>query len=414
MNIQMMVQNRRLTQQVRAAAQKPQPDAFQQKLLAFREQNHFDRLQLHTQEEPEEPDKADKTDKTDLKAVLCSMQLYDGWDEDLTAQQVLDKLNTNLEKIGEAALASRLKPQEVMEHLAAQRTVYRRLLLAKGSGEQAEAADKIVELHTRLYAEGLSKSVGGFYEKQGIQGTLEKLYQSVVAGVQALAGAYERFANSDVIDMDALAGDAHTNSLSLSNELRKAFVQHGEAVQQTGGSGRYSLQEIGDLHRLARFSYFFGQTGTIKVRGEEELGVHLGTAYVEAIALSSATALDKQHQLAFLKKISQQMDGYLDRVDELLADPPQGKTAGALNRDAVQDVINWMYSAYDTTKSVQKAIRAGKEFGVAAYLSRAAAPDAGAQNHASEKWKETVQEMLKRAKPGSRLYRAGFQYQRRV
>ena len=417
MNVDNIVRNRYLSWQVQSEAKKApnnhqKPDVFQQKLQSFRQENLFDRIS--PKKKAEKSEDADQKKTTERDSALYSMQLYDAWDENLTAEEALEKLDSNLEKIGDNALSSRLSPQEVIEHIAAQRAIYGRFLSSKGTEEQMAELDNLIVKHTEQYAKGLSESVGGFFEKHGIKDEKEKIYLSVVDGVQRMTTAYEKFSGSSAIDLNALVEKSMSSKQSLSNELRKAFAENNLDAQQQPAKGRYTLQEMSDLHKLARFSYFFGQTGTIKIQGEEELGVRLGTAYIKAFDLIKHSCVDKDHESAFMNAITKQMDSYMDKVDELLVDAQKTNTGVArgdnktnpLNRDAVQEIVNWMYSYYDTTKSIEKGIAAGKEFAVAAYLSRASSHINDDHNSVTENWKKVVRDTMETAKPGTILYRA--------
>lgn len=302
-------------------------------------------------------------------AALCGGDLEALRRDGLPDTVDLEKLERELTEItGHDFMKSTADIGQVLEELASRFAVVKaRIEKEPEDGEKGvrlQALTDLMERQTQRLAENFADSVGGFYEKHGLDGERDKIYQSVLENAHSLYHEYDAFAKSSGIYRNVPAEDAWLQNCDqyMASELRGAYVRTGVLSMPSLNSDMIpvkSLSAASDLARAASRCIDGGAAGTVS---EEEMGVRLGTMALTGYSLVESSKALQYHKQAILDAFGTHMETLLDESDRLLSKKAEtgGKAAyPPLERAAVASIAETMIGTYRVTGSMERGLEAG-------------------------------------------------------
>lgn len=244
------------------------------------------------------------------------------------------------------------------------------------SGEKSgrlQALADLLERQTARFAGNFADSVGAFYEKHGLDGERDRMYDSVRENVRAMYEDYGTFIKNSggygmIPEEDGWLRDCDEY---MASELRRVLITGGTVyVSASVKAGTLSTETLSAAADLAKRAAFALEGGTAGPVSEEELGVRLGTMALEGYGLAEASGASLRHKEAVLTAFGARMDELLDESDRLLA--AKRKTGGSasyppLDRTVVASLVETMVGTYRVTADAGRALRAGVQRGYKLY-----------------------------------------------
>lgn len=366
-------------------------ETFDERLQRFRDDIEADRVTV-------KEENVIVSQKSNTAATFAlSQSLFTQWDSSLPAEEQLQKLDSNLSKIADYSFSSSVDVEEVLEHLASQYSVFKKQLTDAGSTEHLETLDAIMQKNVDSYAKGFSEQVGGFFEKNGMPGEQERMYQVIGEHVKLLSDAYDGFLAADNKLFDGLIKRSNEKNLSISSELRRLYQKDGGG-ESIGAGIAYTVDTLSSAAQLAKDAQKILSDGDFGAVSEEELGVRLGEIAVIGLDNIEKSEAPPQFKNAFYTAIRSHIDTEIEKSDQLLKEK-SSRTSDQrrytpLDRSAVDAVIQSVIDSYNHSGSVKDAVSVGKEFGMHLFFGKKASQDGVARYEKSDFFDEKRSEML--------------------
>ena len=262
---------------------------------------------------------------------------------------------------------------------------------------QAKQLKKLNEMYQNALgkiADGYSGIVGSFLEQNGVSGEKEKIYSSIVSGVESKIEEYRK-ALSNNAALESLKGtpdqwmlddDAYVASVLRENAGRSTNVQAKVA------DAPYTLSDLDALGQYASALSAMEKPNNTNIytMDEARIGLDFSMLAMKTDALRNSGKISNTMAGLLQKTMDGFMQSFLDRLDgQLRANRNAGTAVGdkagfaALNRNTVWDVYNQTMQQYRSDGDAMQALIKGAEYGA----SKASAQSAGGayryQNNAS-------------------------------
>lgn len=301
-------------------------------------------------------------------AALCGGDLEALRRDGLPETVDLEKLEQELTEItGHDFMKSTADIGQALEELASRFAVVKaRIEKEPEDGEKGgrlQALTDLMERQTQRLAENFADSIGGFYEKHGLDGERDKMYQSVLENARSLYKEYDAFAKRGNYG-NVPAEDAWLRNCDeyMASELRSAYVQTGVLSMPSLNRDMIPMQSLSAASDLAKAASRCIDGGAAGTASEEELGVRLGTMALTGYRLAESSKALQYHKQAILDAFGTRMETLLDESDRLLSKKAEtgGKEAyPPLDRAAVASIAETMIGTYRVTGSVDRGLQAG-------------------------------------------------------
>ena len=188
-----------------------------------------------------------------------------------------------------------------------------------------------------------ARTVGGFLEQNGVSGETEKIYDSVIQGIQNMTEAY-RAALSDNKQLSALQGTPDAWLLQDDAYIASA-LRGGANVSAYEIPAAYSMKDLSVLGQFTSELASVERSGGLYSMDEERLGLDFAMLSMKTDALQQSGNVSENMSATIRKAAQGYMDAFLNRMDGRLTKARgAGQAAGdfkgfaALDRDAVQSV----------------------------------------------------------------------------
>lgn len=280
----------------------------------------------------------------------------------------LEKLERELTEItGHDFMKSTADIGQVLEEMASRFAVVKARIEREPEdgqkGGRLQTLTDLMERQTQRLAENFADSVGGFYEKHGLDGERDKMYQSVLENAHSLYKEYDAFAKKGNYG-NVPAEDAWLRNCDeyMASELRSAYVRGDVCCVSSLKSGTIHTKDLSaasDLAKAASHCIDGGAAGSVS---EEELGVRLGTMALTGYNVVESSKALQYHKQAVLDAFGTRMETLLDESDRLLSKKAEtgGKAAyPPLDRAAVASIAETMIGTYRVTGSMERGLEAG-------------------------------------------------------
>lgn len=262
---------------------------------------------------------------------------------------------------------------------------------------QAEQLKKLDEMYRSALSEiadGYSGIVGSFLEKNGASGEKNKIYSSIVSGVESKIEEYRK-GLSDNAALESLKGTLDQWMLDddayVASVLRKS-VGGSATVQDKAADAPYTLSDLNVLGQYASAlsSMEKPNNTNIYTMDEARIGLDFSMLAMKTDALRNSGKISDAMSGLLQKTMDGFMQSFLDRLDgQLSANRNVGAAVGdkagfaALDRNTVWDVYNQTMQQYRGNGDAMQALIKGAEYGA----SKASAQTVGGayryQNNAS-------------------------------
>lgn len=387
-------------------------ESFDEKLRNFRhdiKSSSF--LKSKANNEPQKMDKA--------ATFAPNQNLFMQWDDTLSVDEQLEKLNKNLSKLDSYSYSSGITVVEAMEHFASQYSIYNEYIKKNGSTEQKEKFEQMMNRHVDNFAKSFSEQVGGFFEKNGLTGEQQRVYESVRGRIQMLTDSYAGFLKTNGDQLQALAAQPGDDNVCLAFELRRLYHESGDGELFSIG-GAYTRTMLSDLESLAKSAQDILASKDFGAVSEEELGVRLGKTFLNGLSVLEKSKAAFKFKDAFQNAITSHMDSAIDKSNELISKKRNStEQERPLDKGAIELVIQSMVDSYNHSKSIPQAIKAGNEFAMHIYLFKKDSYGNVERYQSSEYFERLLSDTLERSDNDlSRIQRAALvniaDYQKRL
>lgn len=387
-------------------------ESFDEKLRNFRhdiKSSSF--LKSKANNEPQKIDKA--------ATFAPNQNLFTQWDDSLSVDEQLEKLNKNLSKLDSYSYSSGITVVEAMEHFASQYSIYNEYIKKNGSTEQKEKFEQMMNRHVDNFAKSFSEQVGGFFEKNGLAGEQQRVYESVKGRIQMLTDSYDGFLKANGDQLQALAAQPGDDNVCFAFELRRLYHESGDGELFSIG-GAYTRSMLSDLENLAKSAQDILASEDFGVVSEEELGVRLGKTFLNGLSVLEKSKAAFKFKDAFQNAITSHMDSAIDKSNELISKKRNStEQERSLDKGAIELVIQSMVDSYNHSKSVSQAITVGNEFAMHIYLFKKDSYGGVERYQSSEYFEQLFSDTLERSDNDlSRIQRAALvniaDYQKRL
>ena len=244
---------------------------------------------------------------------------------------------------------------------------------------QAEQLKKLNEMYQSALneiAEGYSGIVGSFLEENGVSGEKDKIYSSIVSGVESKIDEYRKTLSENTTleslkgtqDQWLLDDDAYVASV-----LRES-ARDTATVQDNAADAPYTLSDLDALGQYASAlsSMEKPNNSNIYTMDEARIGLEFSMLAMKTDVLRNSGNISDTMAGLLQKTMDGFMQSFLDRLDDqlragrnaaLTADDIAGLSA--LDRTTVWDVYNQTMQQYRRDGNAIQALIKGAEYGAA-------------------------------------------------
>ncbi len=340
---------------------------FKEKLKDFRHDMRLASLQAK--------ENKNNAKKKESPIFSPNQDLFSKWDNTLSLEEHLENLDKNLSKLDVLSDSSRISVAEGIEHLASQYAIYNQHFKKEGNSEQIKKFQQIIQSHVEKFANRFSEKVGGFFEKNGMKGQKEKIYQSVQKSFEIYSEEYSTLLSSRGEWFEGLLSESGQKEVCLSFELRRLSVTGGEDGDfLLPATGIEASRKLGEIEKLADAAEKFLSPKNMGAMSEEELGIRLGELMVNSLSVLDSSHAEIYYKDAFSNAIQNFFDFEIKNSSVSLSQNPDFSDK-PFDKKSVSLVAQAMIDSYHHTNSVSQAIINGKEFGMYIYFMKQSSPD---------------------------------------
>lgn len=242
---------------------------------------------------------------------------------------------------------------------------------------RAEQLKKLNEMYQNALdeiAEGYSGIVGSFLEKNNVSGEKEKIYSSIVSGVESKVEEYHRIL-SDNSALEALKGTQDQWLLDDDAYVASVLREHAEdsATVQTGSADApYTLNDLKALAQQVSALSAMEKPGNTSIYtiDEARIGLDFSMLAMKTDALRNNGRISDTMAVLLQKNMDGFMQSFLDLMDNQLSENRRagvavGDQAGfaTLKRNIVWDVYSQTMKHYRNSGDAMQALIRGAEYG---------------------------------------------------
>ena len=247
------------------------------------------------------------------------------------------------------------------------------------SDAQAEQLQKLDEIYQNALSEiadGYSSIISSFLEKNGVSGEKEKIYFSIVSGVETKIEEYRR-SLSDNTTLESLKGTADQWLLDddayVASVLRES-AKGSATVSANNASAPYTLADLDALGQYASELSALEKPHNTNIYNLDEarIGLDFAMLAMKTDAVRSSGRISSAMSALLQKTQDSFMQSFLNRLDSQLNTARKenlgvGDKAGlaALDRNTVWDVYNHTMQQYRKDGDVMQALIKGAKYGTA-------------------------------------------------
>ena len=241
--------------------------------------------------------------------------------------------------------------------------------VGKEREEQLEKLRGAISDAVEKMAVSYSRTVGGFLEQNRVSGETEKIYDSVIRGIQNMTEAY-RAALSDNKRLSALEGTP--NGWLLQDDAYVASAIRGDADVSAYAKESRAAYSMEDLSALGQFvSELSSVERSIDLYSvdEERLGLDFAMLSMKTDVLRNSGNVSENMSSTIRKAAEGYMDAFLKRMDERLTRARGARQAAGdfkgfapLDRDAVWSVYVHTMRQYQSGGDALRAFQEGASF----------------------------------------------------
>ena len=232
-------------------------------------------------------------------------------------------------------------------------------------------------------ATSYSNTVGSFYESLGSSDSKEKMYQSMLSGIENRTAEYE--------DMLKEAGDysgienqdeewLRTDDSYMAARLREYAVSKNSTSKTSDSSGAerstYSLRDLAVAGLFASESSKQYNSIQMELFPDEEtrIGLDLALQSMKTDLLIRKTGIGAEMSSLIKNSANVYMDKYINRLDENLANAAdRTKLPGikrSLNREAISRIYRYTLAQYQDSNDIKAAFQKGAQQAVSDFNSQ--------------------------------------------
>lgn len=303
-----------------------------------------------------------------------------------------------------AAVFGKNELGESIDYMASRYAAMKNCIESEDTGDEKASnlkqLDQLMEHYTDSLAQRFAEEVGGTFEKNGAAGVSDRLYQSILSEVTQRTAQYSAFitSNPDYADVSG-AEEAwlRKDSAYMASELRKAVNSVDiTPAQDTQESEVFTLKDMEAMQTFAQELESYSCSGVASANGisigeesEESLGLKLAQLNLKGAVFNQyAGVSDNVKEIVsqsvnyFTENVLEQQEAYMDKwsqaqvtgYEKLRAN---GEISGSLaaqyiqkiqkgfsavDRSAVQAVIDRVSNVYEQTGNANTAILEGAVF----------------------------------------------------
>ncbi len=266
-----------------------------------------------------------------------------------------------------------LKPEDFnkkTDYLASRYAAMKDRIQKNFSGAEAEQQLKQLDaLHQSAaeeLAKGYSEVVGGFLEQNGLSGEKEKIYQSVIDGVNNKAKEYEAYLSSNP-DFAKLKGTKE-EWLLQDDEYIASLLRGQETASPASTKTDHYTQH--DLDILGRYVSELTQWENSSLSMDEErIGLDFAMLSMKTAHLKNEHGISASLDQTLTKMLDGFMNHALDRLDQKLSALRETGAAlhdksgyAALDRQAIWDVYDKTMQHYKASGDIMEAFVHGAKY----------------------------------------------------
>lgn len=258
--------------------------------------------------------------------------------------------------------------------------VENKILNAAAGSARAEQMEKLNGLYQKALDEiaaGYSGIVGSFLESNGVSGEREKIYDSIVSGMETKIGVYRRGLSGSAA-LESLKGTPDEWLLDddayVASVLRATVSVPKEAVQSKSENVPYTMDDLDALGQyasaLSEMDSPNNEVNRTFCTDESRLGVEYAMLDMKTDRLRNSGRVSDAMSELLEKTMNGFMRSYLERLDRELTGkrekggaPDDAKGYAALDRSAVWDVYHYTMREYKNGADVIQALLSGVKYG---------------------------------------------------
>lgn len=249
--------------------------------------------------------------------------------------------------------------------------------------ENLTRLEDIYQKSKETLANSYSNTVGSFYESLGSSDAKEKMYQSMLSGIEKQTAEYE--------DILKEAGDysgienqdeewLRTDDSYMAARLREYAVSKNSTLKTANSSGAenstYSLRDLAVAGLFASESSKQYNSIQMELYPNEEtrIGLDLALQAMKTDSLIRNTGIGAEMSSLIKNSANVYMDKYLNRLDENLAyaadrtKSPEIKRS--LNREAISRIYRYTMDQYQDSNDIKAAFQKGAQQAVSNFNSQ--------------------------------------------
>ncbi len=232
-------------------------------------------------------------------------------------------------------------------------------------------------------ATSYSKTVGSFYESLGSSDSKEKMYQSMLSGIENRTAEYE--------DMLKEAGDysgienqgeewLRTDDSYMAARLREYAVSNNSTLKTSDSSdaesSTYSLRDLAVAGLFASESSKQYNSIQMELFPDEEtrIGLDLALQSMKTDLLIRKTGIGAEMSSLIKNSANVYMDKYINRLDENLANAADRTNLPgikrSLNREAISRIYRYTLDQYQDSNDIKAAFQKGAQQAVSDFKSQ--------------------------------------------
>lgn len=232
-------------------------------------------------------------------------------------------------------------------------------------------------------ATSYSNTVGSFYESLGSSDSKEKMYQSMLSGIENRTAEYE--------DMLKEAGDysgienqdeewLRTDDSYMAARLREYAVSNNSTLKTSDSSdaesSTYSLRDLAVAGLFASESSRQYNSIQMELFPDEEtrIGLDLALQSMKTDLLIRKTGIGAEMSSLIKNSANVYMDKYINRLDENLANAADRTNLPgikrSLNREAISRIYRYTLDQYQDSNDIKAAFQKGAQQAVSDFKSQ--------------------------------------------
>lgn len=243
--------------------------------------------------------------------------------------------------------------------------------------EQTELLNNAFDTAVNNFAKGYNENLKEVYGSFGVSLPEEEISQSIKAVMEQKKDSYRSFAakNHDYANLTNSKDKWLERDMKyMANALRNAYSQSENNVSEKSGGG-FSENDLIGLGIFANtYAYDAKEKSSIDcgfLFNEESLGFGIGLQYLAVMGTSEKMNLSEQAEAFGMQLVEHYSNAAMDAGDLQEA----ALKHESIDREAVMTVAQKMINSFKESKDMEKAVRAGGEYGYNTYIHKEKMPE---------------------------------------